>query len=144
LEPGVRFVILHDQDSHDCKNLKADLNSLCSQSGRKETIIRIVCRELESWLLGDLGAIDQYLETVRFSKMQDKAKYRNPDQIGNPSQELTTLLRDSGKVRRARAVSAHMEPSRNTSRSFQVFLKTLNDLKNDQGLQPKNQSKDLQ
>ena len=54
--PDTKFVILHDQDSADCKELKQKLRRIVEQTG-KEAVIRIVCRELESWYFGDLRAV---------------------------------------------------------------------------------------
>ena len=51
-----KFIILHDQDSNDCMQLKADLLSLCKNS-RNQCIVRIVCIELEAWYFGDLKAV---------------------------------------------------------------------------------------
>lgn len=33
--PSTKFVIVHDQDSHDCKQLKAELSQLCQDSFAK-------------------------------------------------------------------------------------------------------------
>jgi hypothetical protein len=54
----VRFMIAHDQDSAACRELKKELISLVPDEKRKETRIRIVCTELESWFLGDLQAYE--------------------------------------------------------------------------------------
>jgi hypothetical protein len=56
LEPNVRFVIVRDQDGTDCIRLKEKLYRQCVESGRPDTMVRIVCNELESWFLGDLPA----------------------------------------------------------------------------------------
>ena len=44
--PDDRFVIVRDNDNTDCIALKARLRSLCQESGRSETMIRLVCQEL--------------------------------------------------------------------------------------------------
>jgi hypothetical protein len=53
----VKVIIIQDQDSDDCKILKARLKQLVDDSGPIPNLIRIACRELEAWYLGDLEAI---------------------------------------------------------------------------------------
>ena len=53
-KPGVKFVVLIDQDGNECRYLKRQLFELCEQGGRSDALIRIVCHELESWFLGIL------------------------------------------------------------------------------------------
>lgn len=54
-----KLVILHDQDSNDCTVLKKDLQKLCEENGDCPVLIRIPCRELEAWYLGDMEAVEQ-------------------------------------------------------------------------------------
>ncbi|MCD8487030.1 MAG: DUF4276 family protein [Desertifilum sp.] len=78
-KPDTKFVIVHDQDSHDCKKLKADLLQLCRSAGKSEVIIRIICHELESWFLGDLAAIEQAYE-LKPQSLSKKTKSREVSQ----------------------------------------------------------------
>ena len=55
-EPGVRFIILRDNDGADCVVLKQKLVSLVPANS-PEYLVRIVCQELEGWLLGDMDAV---------------------------------------------------------------------------------------
>ena len=56
-EPGdIRFIILHDQDTKDCRKLKQSLLDLCENTGRS-VLVRIACQEMESWYFGDLQAL---------------------------------------------------------------------------------------
>ena len=57
-EPNIRFVIIHDKDSADCINLKNEIYNKIHEARRSDTLIRIVCTELESWYLGDLKAVE--------------------------------------------------------------------------------------
>ena len=43
-EPGVRFVVMRDQDGADCRQVKADLVGLCKAAGRCDVLVRVVCR----------------------------------------------------------------------------------------------------
>lgn len=65
--------IIRDQDSGDCKEIKQQLKNLSNNSGRSDTLIRIVCHELESWFLGDLAAVEKAfdLKTGKLSKKQN-------------------------------------------------------------------------
>src|SRR5205807_10542595 len=56
-EPGVRFVVVHDNDGGDCRALKARLAGLCDATGCQDTLVRIACQELEAWYLGEPRAL---------------------------------------------------------------------------------------
>jgi hypothetical protein len=59
-----RFIVLRDQDSHpDCKAVKAKLLELCEQSGKAaRCLVRVACRELETFYLGNLQAVEKLWE----------------------------------------------------------------------------------
>ena len=52
--PDCAFVVLRDQDSGDCRRVKHKLVDLCSQAGRGDLpiVVRVACRELESFISG--------------------------------------------------------------------------------------------
>ena len=56
LRPGARFVVMRDQDAADCHAVKATLVERVRESGRT-ALVRVACRELEAWVLGDLQAL---------------------------------------------------------------------------------------
>jgi hypothetical protein len=89
--PETKFIIVHDQDSHDCKKLKAELLEICQTAGQPNAMIRIICHELESWFLGDLAAVEKAykLKPNSLSQQQNNRKFRNPDQLNSAKQELT-------------------------------------------------------
>jgi hypothetical protein len=76
-EPVI-VVILHDQHSHDCVSLKHELVELCRSSGNYPFLIRIVCKELESWYLGDMEAIEKAYPGFKSQKYKNKRKFPNP------------------------------------------------------------------
>jgi len=119
-------VIIQDQDSNDCKKLKKDLLSLANTNGNCPLLVRIVCRELESWYLGDLCAIEQAYPQFDANKYQNKSKFRNPDKL-NAYDELQKILHEFQKVSGAKAIAPHISLDNNTSESFQ---QTLNGIKN--------------
>lgn len=124
IHPATAFLILRDQDASDCQTLKKDLRKKAEKAGRPETIIRIACRELESWYFGDLQAVAEALDLRRLSQHAAKSKYRTPDRIVNPSTELAKITQGLyQKTSGSRAIGKHLVPERNTSQSFQVFLK---------------------
>lgn len=119
-EPDVSFVVVQDQDSNDCRLLKKKLTELCDGYGRR-VLIRISCHELEAWYWGDLAAVSAAYgkDLTKFSKNK---KYRIPDNIANPKQELKRLLPQMGQIEGAKRIAAHMNLQANTSHSFNVFV----------------------
>ena len=84
--PLPRFVILRDQDGGDCHSVKARLVQFCAEAGRPGALVRIACRELESWYLGDLAAVERALGLSGLASHQNNRKYRLPDNLANASQ----------------------------------------------------------
>lgn len=118
--PDTKFVVLQDQDSNDCRQLKQDIQEICSGSN-KEVLIRIACRELEAWYFGDLKAVSQaYGKDL--TGLSAKRKYRNPDAIGNPKQELRKLIPEHEQIAGAKRIGPFMDLQHNTSKSFCVLL----------------------
>ena len=80
-EPGVRFVILRDNDGAHCVGLKERLLKICRDAGREDTLVRIVCEELEAWYLGDPYALAEAFENEKLAGIGQKAKFRRPDTV---------------------------------------------------------------
>lgn len=123
--PGARFIVLHDKDSADCRRLKTKLRQICSDARPVDVLIRIVCHELEAWFLGDLAAVETAFQVRNLVGLESRARYRDPDRLGNASQELKRLIPSYQKLRGARSVGPYLDPERNRSRSFQVFVQGL-------------------
>ena len=128
--PDTRFVVLHDQDNCDCEVLKAELQELCRQAGRNDTVIRIVCQELEAWYFGDLAAVERAFPGHRLQQLAEKSAYRDPDAIVKPSDRLEDLIPGFYKGVGAKTIPQHMDIERNRSRSFQVFIQAVRRLCN--------------
>ena len=124
-EPDVTFIVIRDQDSGDCKEIKKHLKQLCKKGRKAETIVRIACRELESWFLGNLQAVGKAFENERLFKFQNKEKYRDPDRLHNPSGELKRLIPSYQKLSGARAMGLQLDLEGNYSKSFNVFVRTI-------------------
>ena len=133
------LLVLIDEDREDCKLLKAKLEEMAADAGlvtksqagpaaRFHVVNRIVVEELEAWFFGDVEALHVAYPKVPAS-LGNRAAYRDPDAIkGGTWEALHRVLRKAGyysnflpKIEVARRVSAHMDPSRNTSRSFRTF-----------------------
>jgi hypothetical protein len=139
------IVVLIDKDREECVELKQRLESIAhndgfitrsnvSHYGKINIINRIAIEELEAWFLGDVSAIHQAYPRIT-RNLDKKTTFRNPDALHNTSEALGRVLKRAGyyrgglpKIEVARRISLHMEPSRNISKSFQVFRDALQDL----------------
>lgn len=121
--PDAKFIVLRDQDSGDCYAIKKRLLERCREARREDrAIVRIACRELESWFLGDWSAIAAAFGVPRVSGFNDKAAYRNPDQVVNPAMEIKKHIPSYQKRDGARRIGRHLKRDSNTSHSFCVFV----------------------
>jgi hypothetical protein len=130
--PDTTFVVMMDQDSGDCETVKNRVKTRCSKAGRDKAIVRIACHELESFFLGDLWAIENGLGIKDLSKRQNQTKFREPDKLKKPSQEIGMLIRNKSKrkfsylkIEGARRITPYMNPLNNRSHSFGVLYRTL-------------------
>lgn len=125
-EPDARFIILRDNDGADCSKLKQDLVSMVPLDAPKY-LIRLVCQELESWLLGDPKAIGEaYPSAARKGQFKTLSK-KDPDQLSNASDLVNQLTGTKAKIVRATEIAKKMRPGLNQSKSFQTFLRGLSD-----------------
>ncbi|RKU06733.1 hypothetical protein C6501_18375 [Candidatus Poribacteria bacterium] len=138
-----RIIVLIDEDRKDCHELKAYLEKAAHDAGfvtkssaapdeNFQVVNRIAIEELEAWFFGDVEAL--HAAYPRISKnLQAQAKYRYPDAIrGGTYEALERLLKQARyyksylpKREVAQNIAQHMEPSRNRSKSFQVFVEGL-------------------
>ncbi len=122
LKPDTVFVVLRDQDSGDCAVIKQNLVAKCREAGKDNALVRIACRELESWFIGDWEAVGAAFEQPKLKSLSAKAAYRNPDIIGKSVSELRKYIPAYQKRDGARRIGPHLDMGRNRSRSFQVFV----------------------
>jgi len=126
LNPRARFIVMRDQDQTDCRQTKGSLKALCARAGRPEATVRIACRELEAFYLGDLLAVEAGLEIGGLAGKQNKAKYRDPDRVVRPSRELQKLTGDRyQKVAGSRAIAPHLNLEAPRSRSFHHLIQAV-------------------
>ena len=138
-----RIVVLIDEDRRDCHELKAKLEKTADDAGfvtkssagpneNFQVVNRLAIEELEAWFFGDVEAVHAAYSRIP-RNLQSKAKYRDPDAIrGGTYEALERLLVRARyytgklpKVTVAQNIAQHMEPNRNRSKSFQVFLEGL-------------------
>lgn len=137
-----RIVVLVDRDRDDCTFLKqklemaalaAGFTTKTSPSGAQFTVLnRIAIEEMEAWFFGDPVALASAFHGVS-PNLGSKAAYRNPDRIaGGTWEALERVLKQAGhypsglpKIEVARKMSTYMEPNRNSSASFQQFVRGL-------------------
>lgn len=117
------FVVLRDQDSGDCCKIKGSLRAKCAEGQHSEALVRIACRELESWYLADLNAVEEGLRVKKLFQLQEKNPYRNPDNIMSPSRELARIAPSYQKIAGSRSIGPHLAIENTRSKSFQQFVK---------------------
>ena len=123
-----RFIVLHDQDSNDCVELKRNLQQLCEENGRNDIVIRIACRELEAWYFGDIQALCQAFPNAPRTTFERRAPFRDPDQIDNPAKQLEQKVDGFQKGKAARLIPQYMDLNQNRSKSFNSFFKAIKDV----------------
>jgi hypothetical protein len=123
--PNANFVILRDQDSANCYDLKQNLGKKCIKAGRPNTLIRIACHELESWYLADLTAVEAGLQISGIVKYQNKRYCQNPDLYPSPFRALIKIAPSYQKVSGSRAIGPCLDPDNTRSKSYSNFVSGL-------------------
>lgn len=133
-----RFMVLIDKDRQDCMELKATLENIAHEAGfltkssagsagEIQVVNRLAIEELEAWYLGDYEAV-----RTAYPKVPRLRQCQNPDAVIGPTKVLERMLRQSNyhrgglpKTAVARSIAQHMDPNRNRSKSFQMFIEGL-------------------
>lgn len=121
-EPGARFVVIRDNDSGDCHTLKKRLEVMCNNAGRSDVLVRIACQELEAWYFGEPSAMAKAFGNDQLNEIGNKVRYRDPDEIRQPSREIAKLVPEFQKISGARRMASYLSREGNHSRSFQVMI----------------------
>lgn len=122
---AAHFIVLRDQESQpDCTALKASLLALCEQSGKAERcVVRIACRELETFYLADFAAVEAALALPGLARHQQGRKFRAPDYLESPSRELGALTKHRyEKIAGSRAIGLHLNIDNGRSPSFRNLI----------------------
>jgi hypothetical protein len=118
----VKVLIVHDQDSNDCVALKQTLIELTNSSPHDiPFLVRIACRELENWYLGDFESLEKVYPEINASQQIKKTKFRTPDNVFG-SHEISLLTDSFSKTSAARALGPIIRIDSNASQSFQHFV----------------------
>ena len=145
-----RIMVLIDEDRGDCRELKAKLEGVAhdagfvtkssmSREGDFQVVNRLAIEELEAWFFGDMEALRTAYPRVS-RNLERQARYRNPDAIAGGTHEALRRVLDYyypqwlPKTTVAQNIAPHMEPCRNRSRSFQVFVEGLKACVGERGL----------
>ena len=114
--------VVRDNDGGDCLALKARLTQLCAELGRPETLVRLVCQELESWYIADLGALASAFPGCKLDTPGLRKRFAQPDTWNKPSAELERLIPEFQKRSGARLMAESLREDGNRSPSFHAFI----------------------
>jgi len=117
----VKVIIVHDQDSSECKLLKSELRKLTNKTPEIPSLIRIACRELEAWYLGDLDALEAIYPQFKSKMFKNWSLFRNPDEC-NAYDELKRSIPTFQKGVASKEISNYISLSQNRSKSFNQFI----------------------
>ncbi len=122
--PNTKFLIMRDQDAGNCTDIKEKLLQKIIDSGKQDSaLVRIVCKELESFYLGDLAAVGVAFDINNISTKQKKVKYRDPDNIFKAKEELRKIVTSYNEVSGSKAISPYLKlDGSNKSKSFNFLL----------------------
>lgn len=120
--PDAKFLIMRDQDNGDCYSIKQSLVQKCQATGKTNFLVRIACRELESFYLGDLQAVSKAIGPEKIGTYQNKKKYRDPDKLSKPFHELKKIAPSYQKKSGSRSIGGELDLEKNRSRSFNSLI----------------------
>lgn len=129
--PGSKILVTRDQDSSDCKDLKQYLSEIIGLNCHCDFLIRIVCRELEAWYLGDMSAIQQAYPRFNANLFKSKAEFRNVDKLQSPNHELLKIIPEYSnrdylpKLEAAEYISPFLDLKNNKSESFNQTISAI-------------------
>ncbi len=136
-QPEAKILITIDQDGEDCRSLKNDLENIIKNKCHCPHKIRIICRELESWFLGDLEAIARSYPRFKADQYRNKSDFKNIDASKQkPSVALLKIIPDFkglerlSKVAVAEKISQNLDLQNNTSTSFNATIGAIKQLIN--------------
>lgn len=133
--------MLVDEDREDCKALRRTIAGAARRAGltpkgrnarQWQVLPRVVVEELEAWFFGDVAALRAAYPKVP-ATLGNRAAFRDADGVkGGTWEQLERVLQAAGyfanglaKRECARAIAPHLDPTRNSSRSFQAFREGL-------------------
>ncbi len=133
-----RIVVVVDRDDEDCRALKRQLEAIARRAGLGtrsrpgrvpwQLVNRIAIEELEAWYFGDWAAVRSAFPRAS-ANVPRRQGFRNADAIaGGTWEAFERVMQTHGyfkggllKIEAARAIGAHVDPARSSSRSFRAF-----------------------
>jgi hypothetical protein len=137
--PGSKILITRDQDYNDCKKLKKKLLNWLEGKCSCDLFVRIVCRELESWFLGDLQAVEKAFNRFNEKQYSGKKELRNVDSVNKPSDYLRRIIPEYSnkenlpKLEASSKIAKYMNINNNKSSSFNHTINAIKKLCEYQG-----------
>ena len=129
--PDTTFIVLQDQDGEDCHEAKKRLHGLCRESGKlRNSVVRIACRTIENWYLGDLRAVGE-VYGMELESLYNGSKYRHNIDNLYGAEEMNKITKNRyGKIDGSRRISGAMNDDyqKNRSQSFRTFCTTIAEL----------------
>jgi len=132
--PGAKILITRDQDSSDCIEVKEEIKAIIADKCHCEYFIRIICRELESWFLGDLKAIESAYSRFKPENFINKADFRNVDRITQPNVYLLKIIPEYNnretlpKLEVSQTIAPFLNLETNRSTSFNCTIAAIKTL----------------
>jgi len=132
--PGALILVTRDQDQSDCVAIKEQFNQIMINKCSCPYKIRIICKELEAWFLGDLEAIKKAYPRFNPDAYINKAELRNVDAISNPNRLLLRMIPEYNdretlpKLESSESISKHLNLQSNRSSSFNQTLNGISEL----------------
>lgn len=124
-DPEARFVVIRDQDAADCREVKAKLQALCVEAGHPDTLVRIACRELEAYYLGDPAGLARAFGAPKVEAALRARKFAQPDALAKPSADLRRVLPAFSKSEGARRMAREIDLENSRSESFLALVEGL-------------------
>lgn len=131
---GDALRVLVDRDSDECVALKRKIEAMAREAGLAVrssaavpvVLVRVAVRELENWFFGDWVAVRAAFPKVPAAPPVRYRSNADADHV-KTSSAFRKLLSQAGvpvraKPEWARRIGPHLDPARNRSPSFQVFL----------------------
>jgi tRNA U55 pseudouridine synthase TruB len=132
--PNVKILITRDQDEDNCKELKQKLRNIVEDKCSCDFFIRIICKELESWFLGDLLAVEKAYPRFKAQQYSQKNNFKNVDNISKPSDFLRRIIPDYSdtkklpKLETSQNIVQYMDINNNKSASFNHTINAIKKL----------------
>ena len=134
---GAKILITIDQDANDCKQLKRKIENIIGENCNCDYKIRIVCKDLESWLLGDLSAIEKAFPRFKKETYMEKVQLRDVDKIkGKPADFILRIIPDFKdrkkipKLEFSKKIAPFLDITNNSSPSFNHTINAIKNLCN--------------